>query len=309
MRNRRIKEPIVAITENLNERVSLEECLNNLPMDRIIKKGDRVVITPNWVKAKMPSTGVVVGPETLDKLINIIKSFEPKEIIIATGSGGDPTDKVMKYVGYDKIIEKNNVRFIDLNYGPYIDLSLNHEMPSSTKINQLFEEMDVLISFTQLKIHEEATISAGIKNIALGWPPAEIHGFPKKKLGIHHDLHHFIVAMIEKLPIDLTIISADKAMIGTGPSGGKAVDTPGLIIAGTDPVACDTVGARLLGFLPQAVHYLYDSYRKGIGEALLEDVDIRGIGLSEAEKIFSRIAYNQKVAIDEKGIKSLHGDQ
>ncbi|RKD29093.1 DUF362 domain-containing protein [Thermohalobacter berrensis] len=309
MRQRRIKEPIVSITKNSNEANSLEENLNNLPMERIIRKGDKVVITPNWVKAKEPSSGTVVGPATLDKLIKIIKKFKPRSIVIATGSGGDPTDKVMKHVGYDKVIEENGVDFVDLNYGPYVEINLNHDYPPSTKLNKLYEEMDVLISFTQLKMHEEATISAGIKNIALGWPPAEIHGFPKKALGIHEDLHHFIVAMIEKMPIDLTIISADKAMIGTGPSDGKPVDTPGLIISGTDPVACDVVGARLLGFLPQAVHYLYELYKKGLGEADLEKVNIKGILLEEAERLFTKAAYNKETVLDNKRIKPIHGNQ
>ncbi len=42
---------------------------------------------------------------------------------------------------------------------------------------------DVIISFTQLKQHEEATVTASIKNIAMGWLPAEIHGYPKKIQG------------------------------------------------------------------------------------------------------------------------------
>ncbi|EOD01626.1 DUF362 domain-containing protein [Caldisalinibacter kiritimatiensis] len=309
MRNRRVMEPIVSITENVKESKSLEQCLNNLPMERIIKQGDRVVITPNWVKAKQPNTGTVVGPDTLDKLIKIIKKYKPQEIIVATGSGGDATDVVMQYVGYDKVIKDNNVKFIDLNYGPYIELELNHNIPAKTKMNELYNNMDVLMSFTQLKMHEEATMSAGLKNIALGWPPAEIHGFPKKDLGIHEDLHNFIVAMAEKFPIDLTIISADKAMIGTGPSDGKAVDTPGLIIAGTDPVACDTVGARLLGFLPQAVHYLYEAYKRGIGEAELKNVQLKGVTLADAENIFTTRAYDYTVSLDSNGIKGFHGNK
>ncbi|MGF7056694.1 DUF362 domain-containing protein [Brassicibacter mesophilus] len=309
MRSRRVNEPIVSITKNLREEMSLKECLNNIPMDRIIKKGDRVVITPNWVKAKPAYTGTVVGPETLDMLIKIVKGYEPSEITIATGSGGDPTDKVMKYVGYDKVIKNNEVKFVDLNYGPYVEIQLDHENPSFTKISSLYNNFDVLISFTQLKVHEEATMSAGIKNIALGWPPAEIHGFPKKNLGIHEDLHGFIAAIIQKIPIDLTIISVDKTMIGTGPSDGKAVDTPGLVISGTDPVACDATAARLLGFLPQAISYLYKLYRIGVGEAQLENVEMKGIELKEAEKIFSQIAYGQEVVLDKSGIKPLHGNR
>ncbi|WP_184308155.1 DUF362 domain-containing protein [Anaerosolibacter carboniphilus] len=308
-KERRVKEPIVALMKDRYEERSIINALELLPMDQIIKAGDVVVITPNWVKAKFPYTGTVVGPHTLQKLIQYIKTKNPKKIYIATGSGGDPTPKVMKAVGYDQIIQEEEVEFLDLNYGPYTELDLANGTVSSTKINKLIEEMDVLISFTQLKHHEEATVSAGIKNIALGWPPAEIHGFPKKDLGIHEDLHGFIVAMAKKIPIDLTIISADKTMIGTGPSDGKAVDTPGLIIAGTDPVATDTIGARLLGFLPQAVQYIYTLYKEGVGAAQPEKMVLRGITLEEAENIFSQAAYDQKIALDKEKIKDIHGNR
>lgn len=61
--NRRVKEPIVAITKALTEGKSLEKALDLLPIDKIIKKGDKVIITPNWVKDKSPKEGVVVGPK------------------------------------------------------------------------------------------------------------------------------------------------------------------------------------------------------------------------------------------------------
>ncbi|QEK11840.1 DUF362 domain-containing protein [Crassaminicella thermophila] len=307
--NRRVKEAIVAIMKDNKEEVSIIKALDLLPVNEIIKEGDVVAITPNWVKAKPPYTGTVVGPDTLQYLIQYVKKRKPKKIYIATGSGGDPTPKVLSNIGYDKVIQKENIEFVDLNYGPYIEIELDHEIVGTTKINKLFNEIDVLISFTQLKHHEEATMSAGIKNIALSWPPAEIHGFPKKKLGIHDDLHGFIVAMMKKMPIDITIISADKTMIGTGPSDGKAIDTPGLIIAGTDPVATDTIGARLLGFLPQGVHYLYALYKKGIGIAEPEKMTLKGISLEEAEKIFSNAAYNQEIVLDKNKIKNIHGNQ
>ncbi|WP_246637685.1 DUF362 domain-containing protein [Crassaminicella profunda] len=308
-KDRKVKKTIVSIMKDNKEEDSMVKALDLLPISEIVKDGDIVVITPNWVKAKPPYTGTVVGPNTLKRLIQYIKKYKPKKIVIATGSGGDPTPKVLTSVGYDKVIQEENVEFVDLNYGPYIELELEHDQPKSTKINELVNEIDVLISFTQLKQHEEATMSAGIKNIALGFPPAEIHGFPKKKLGIHEDLHGFIVAMTKKIPIDLTVISVDKTMIGTGPSDGKAVDTPGIIIAGTDPVATDTIGARLLGFLPQAISYIYKLYKEGIGIAEPEKMDLRGISLEEAEKIFSKAAFQQEIILDNKKIKNIHGNQ
>ncbi len=297
MKERRVQKPIVSLVRSSTEQASVKEVLDLLPIKDIIHSGDRVVITPNWVSAKSPATAAVVGPQTLQALIRYVKDFQPEEIIIATGSGED-TVRVFHQVGYDKIIEMEQVTFIDLNYGPYTELELDHNIIPRTKINQLIDHMDVLISFTQLKQHEEATMSAAIKNIAMGWPPADLHGFPKKNLGIHKDLHGFIAAMAKKLPIDLSIISADKAMIGTGPNHGIAVDTKGLMIAATDPVAADTIGARMLGFLPQAVHYLYSLYQNNIGEADIEKMTIKGLSLREAERIFSMAAYGSEIVLD-----------
>ena len=98
-------------------------------------------------------------------------------------------------------------------------------------------------------------------------------------------------------------------MIGTGPSDGMAVDTPGLVIASTDPVAADSIGARLLGFLPQAVCYLYGLYKDGLGEARPENMTILGVDLIEAEKIFSKAAYGKKdVMLDKDKLKDIHGN-
>ena len=57
IRNRKVKEPIVAITKGMSEGKSLEKALDFLPMDKIIKKGDKVIITPNWVKDQSPKDG------------------------------------------------------------------------------------------------------------------------------------------------------------------------------------------------------------------------------------------------------------
>lgn len=92
----------------------------------------------------------------------------------------------------------------------------------------------------------------------------------------------------------------DKTMIGTGPNNGVAVDTKGLIIASTDPIAADTIGARLLGFRPQAIHYLYKLYNNHIGEADIDKMTLKGLPLDEAEKIFSMAAYGKEIVLDKK---------
>ena len=299
MRQRKWNNSNVAITHNSDEAAAIKQAIELLKITESINSSDVVVITPNWVNKKQPDSATVVGPESLRQIIRTVKDRNPKRIVVATGTADGETKDVMDSVGFGKVISDEGAEFIDLNHGPFVRINLNHPIVTATNLNKLFEEVTVLISFTQLKQHEEATMSAAIKNIALGWPPADEHGQPKKNLGIHTELHGFISAMAQQVPIDLSIISASPAMIGTGPSKGIARHT-GLVVAGCDPVAADTVGARLLGFKPQAVRYLFECGNKKIGESVIENINIAGIPLVEAENIFSQAAYGDGLAMDIK---------
>ena len=307
MRKRMIQDPAAAIVDAAKSDNCVEDVLNMIEAPKIIGQGACVVITANMVDNKPASTGTVVHPDLLRKVIRYAKKFNPSRIVVAAGSGGAPTQQVFEEIGFNRIIREEEIEFMDLNYGPYIELKLNHDIIPSIKINKLCEEMDVHISFTPIKMHKEATVSLGIKNAALSWPPAEIHGMPKKKLGIHEDLHSFIAAMGEVVPIDITLLSGMNGMIWTGPSDGKAVSS-NLIVAGTDPVAADAVAARMMGLLPQAVHYLFELHRRGLGQADIKKINMKGVPIVQAEEMFSMAALGESIAIDRPKILTFHGD-
>ena len=74
-------------------------------------------------------------------------------------------------------------------------------------------------------------------------------------------------------------------MIEKGPIGGKIFESE-LAIASTDFVAADAVGAKLLGF--DRVRHIVDAAEKfGLGTASLDDIEIVGIPLDEAIRIFN----------------------
>lgn len=304
MRVRRNLNSTVAITQNTNESLAVKEGLSLLNISSMINNDDVVVITPNFVGRGGVGYGDVVGPESLRAVIKLIKDCNPKRVVVATASAQKDVETVMQDIGFMDVIKSENVEFVNLNNGPFVRVDLNHNSPIAISLNKLYTEMTFLISFTQLKIHEEGTMSAAIKNIALGWPSGEEHGYPKKNLGIHKDLHGFISAMLEKFTIDLSIISANPAMIGTGPHKGIGNHT-GIVLCGTDPVATDTIGARLLGFKPQAINYLYTSINKGLGcgEVTVDKtspIKILGMDLVSAEKHFNKCAYGKEFSVDGK---------
>lgn len=106
------------------------------------------------------------------------------------------------------------------------------------------------------------------------------------------------VGIAQTIPIDLSILSTMPAMVGTGPNKGVAKNA-GIVIAGTDPVSVDTIGARLLGYKPQAIYYLHQSILAGVGKGKLEEIQISGLSIKDAEKTFSHAIYGQSYAVDE----------
>lgn len=140
-------------------------------------------------------------------------------------------------------------------------------------------------------------MSASIKNVALSWPSTQHHGSPKKSLGIHEELHGFIAAMAERIKINLAIVSANPVMIGSGPTKGIDRHT-GLIICGRNPIAVDSVCARLLGFMEQGVGYLHILKNKGFAETDLKKIAMKGLSLEQAEKIFSNKVYGEPMVLD-----------
>ena len=87
------------------------------------------------------------------------------------------------------------------------------------------------------------------------------------------------------------------AMIGTGPLGGHAVET-GLAIASTDPVAADVVGAKLLGFGPQAVRHLWEAGRLGLGQTDIDQIDFPAMSMREAIEAFTSAAYGRRLTFE-----------
>jgi uncharacterized protein (DUF362 family) len=154
------------------------------------------------------------------------------------------------------------------------------------------------VAVNQLKLHETATVTMALKNIAMSYPAADYYGHPRKEKVHEHqffeDMHSFIAAMAKQFPIDLAVTVGHPAMIATGPLGGHAVET-GLAIASTDALAADVVGAKLLGFGVQAVRHLWEASRLGIGEGDIDKFEFPAMNLTEAIRAFTKAAYGEEL--------------
>jgi uncharacterized protein (DUF362 family) len=133
----------------------------------------------------------------------------------------------------------------------------------------------------------------------MSFPAAGYYGYPRGSQDYHthqfmDDMQSFIAAMFKRFPIDLAITVGHPAMIGKGPLGGHAVET-GLVIASTDALAADAVGAKLLGFNPDAAHHIWEASRLGLGVVDTEKMAFPALKLEDAINIFNQAAYGEQL--------------
>jgi len=147
-----------------------------------------------------------------------------------------------------------------------------------------------LINVPFLKTHNLATMTCCLKNLS--------HGLIKHPARYHDNGCSPYIADINALPqirkkVRVHLVDALRVVYRDGPTASSGnVSNEGMLLAGTDPVAVDTVGFSVLnrvrsdaslGLLaPTTAHvqYLADAHRKGLGVAVPHGLDVARFRLS-----------------------------
>jgi uncharacterized protein (DUF362 family) len=200
-------------------------------------------------------------------------------------------------------------------------------MFSSFELNHAYADTDVMISLAKLKNHITAGVTLSMKNLFGITPNARyssqagdedaldgrgvLHdptGFekitlPGLKTGITSRdatwrVPRIVADICAARPIHLAIIDGITAMSGgegpwCGDAGPLKITTPGVLIAGLNPVSVDAVGTMVMGYdNPRVVrgikpfhfcdNHLLLAEQAGIGTADPARIDVRGLPLQKA---------------------------
>lgn len=294
----------VVITRNGDIERAVEEALGHIDLEPLVR--DKLVaVKPNDTWASPQDTTGVTQPDTLRAVLRVLKRFGPRELVVTGGSGAAETEDVFRIAGLMDVVEQEGAEFFDHNRPPFISVDLTYTPErevvgpqQAVMVNPRVLEYETLIALNQLKLHDTATVTMALKNIAMSYPAADYYGHPrasqKHENCFFEDMHSFIAAVAKRFPIDLAITVGHPAMIATGPLGGHAVET-GLVIASTDPLAADVVGAKLLGFNPQGVRYLWEAGHLGLGETHTDRMQFPAMSLRQAIEAFTEAAYGERL--------------
>lgn len=286
---------------------AIVQALDHIPLERLVR-GKVVAVKPNETWASADDTTGVTQPDTLHAVLQAVRKLEPRQLVVTGGAGAADTADVFRYAGLLEVVEASGAEFVDHNQAPFVRVDLEYSPTrevagpqTAVMVNPRVLEYETLIAVNQLKLHETATVTLALKNIAMSYPAADYYGHPRSSRKhdncFFDDMHSFIAAMAKRFSIDLAITVGHPAMVATGPLGGHAVET-GLVIASTDALAADVVGARILGFQLQGVRHLWEAARLKIGESDLSRMRFPAMSLDEAIGNFTERVYGERLSFE-----------
>ncbi|TEU05607.1 DUF362 domain-containing protein [Candidatus Bathyarchaeota archaeon] len=247
-------------------------------VDYILSKLKPILIKPNYINSKPPSTGITTDSRVIEGIIKFLRQRKTKDIIIGEGSGWADTFEAFKVAGVDAVAERWDVKLVDLNKDKIIEV--NPPNPLSIKKIKVAETSleSIIISVPKLKLHRIATVTLSLKNMM---------GALASKGSMHR-------GSLSKNIVDLASVLRPSISVVDGIIAGEGHETSGnpvemnLIIAGTDPVAVDAVGAAVMGISPTDVKHLVLAEKKGLGTCDLEKITVLGEPIEKVKRKFHR---------------------
>ncbi len=297
-------------------RTELERMLDGLGgIADIIQPGARVGIKVNMTGAYYQN-GITNPAATEYFATNPAVAGALSELLRDAGAGkiyimdslGVARRSVFDTWGYTEKAQSAGAELVDLSYPePYPEFV---ELPvgagwliyETFTLHPLLGELDAFVSIGKMKPHSFAGVTLSMKNL-MGITPLSVYcAFPGEtwREKIHGDramdkrLGRVILDLNRVRPVHLALVDGIMTMQGGADPWEEGVSQvkPGLLLAGKNPLATDTVGAALMGFDPTSPtgslpvlhieNYLALAHENGMGTNNLEEIRVSGPPIQEA---------------------------
>jgi uncharacterized protein (DUF362 family) len=218
------------------------------------------------------------------------------EIVVVDNIRPDwPMERAIEDLGYDRALEGLEVEFVDGGPEPLalFEAPAGGIMFSRYQLPGVLAEADAIVSVAHMKSHLALGATLTLKNL-FGWPPLMVYGSPRRYLHAPVRLPRVVADLGLILRPQLCVIdglvAANRREWGGDPLRMEC------ILAGTNTVATDATGARLMHFDPEADYpqfpYMFDSNvllqaaQAGLGPVSAEEIEVVGDPIAPLAKRF-----------------------
>ncbi|MBN1849501.1 MAG: DUF362 domain-containing protein [Deltaproteobacteria bacterium] len=253
-----------------------------------LKPHSKVFIKPNivfWARtAVFPKWGVITTSRVVEDMVVLLKERGIDDITISDGMVVEPNDTetpahAFESLGYAKLKKRYGVRFFPMMAHPFEKVDLGDGVVLN--FNEDILHSDFIVNLPVLKTHSQTVVSLGIKNLK-----GTIDIASRKKC--HNadpgkDLHYMVARLADKMPSMLTLIDGIYSN-ERGPGFDGHIHRTNLLVASSDVLAADMVGAQLLGQDPMDVPHLVYAAKNRKRPLDMSDIEVKGETIEDLAK-------------------------
>jgi uncharacterized protein (DUF362 family) len=243
-------------------------------IEAFVKKGDRVLIKPNFSFSNPPEAATTTSPGLVKEVVLLCKEAGAKGVTVA-----DHTIRVARACversgiqdaldGIDDVrllvpSKKSDFKETEVKQGKSL---------KKVALAKVYLDNDVYINMPIAKNHSAGTVSFALKNqMGLIYDRWAFHS--------KYDLHQAIADLATVMKPHLTILDATRCLRTNGPSGPGEVVELGKVLCSVDPVALDAYATTLLEWggkplKPSDIGHIKAAAEHGLGEMDLASIEI-----------------------------------
>lgn len=241
-------------------------------VERFVKRGDRVLLKPNFIAPRSPSQNPAqTHPAVILAVAALLKDFGAKPFI-ADSPAWTNARTCAHVLGLTEPLARLGVPVVELNHSRLCRLGPGE---AHVRLSSVALDADAIINLPKFKAHQQLVATFAIKNM-FGCVSGKRKALWHFRAG--DDATSFCRLLIDiyrHLAPALTIIDGIVAMEGYGPIRGTSKPL-GWLIAGADPIACETVCCRLVDIEPERLGVIRTARQIGFGCSDLSQIDILG---------------------------------
>ena len=241
--------------ESVKKAIDLAGALDNL------KPGDSVFIKPNivfWSRVvDMPPWGVITTTRVVEDVVKVLREKGAGRIVIGEGTiTTDPNDTetgadAFEKLGYNKLAQTYDLTVKDVFQGEFVPVDMGDGVQLSFAKDLL--DADFVVDIPVLKTHAQTRVSLSLKNLKGCIDKKSRKMCHSDNMAMDLDAH---VAKLSSVVENVCTVIDGIYTLEKGPAFSGNARRSDILIASSDIVSADIVGAAVLGFDPADVRHL-----------------------------------------------------
>jgi uncharacterized protein (DUF362 family) len=262
------REALVAVERVTDDvRSAVRRVLEAVSFRDVLPRGEPVALKVNlgW---DLFIPGSITSPLVLEALILELRPHVGRMFVVEADQVLENVERAFRESGMAEVCRRHAVEWVNTTREPTVPV----EVPDNVVLRRIEVPRVLrtarLVTVPVMKTHAKTCITGALKN--------QWGCLPKMRHEYHLVLDDALADVNRVVRPALCLMDGTVALEGNGPKSGHP-RIANLVLGSTDPVALDTVQARIMGFDPARVRHLATCAARGIGVTDLARIDVRGL--------------------------------